>query len=169
MNLLKTQNYYCDENYIFFWSGCFSNWFKCNFNMEIDHRIYKFNCSEQALMLYKALFFNDQNIAVQIMHSNSPKEQKRLGRLVANYDDNKWADVRENIMINILIDKFTQNENLYTILKSTKNKIIVEASPIDTIWGIGMHVTQYPSICDKAKWKGENLLGECLMKVRNVI
>lgn len=47
--------------------------------------------------------------------------------------------------------------------------MIVESSPVDFIWGIGMHVTQYPSICDKAKWKGENLLGECLMKVRNVI
>lgn len=72
-------------------------------------------------------------------------------------------------MYNILVDKFSQNHSLYKILKSTDTKMIVESSPVDFIWGIGMHVTQYPNICDQTQWKGQNLLGKCLMKVRDII
>lgn len=169
MTLIKVDHYYHDDNYVFFWSGCFSNWFKCKFNMEIDDELYRFNCSEQAMMLYKALTFKDNDAMLKIMQASSPKEQKNIGRAVKNYDESTWSAVREDIMYNILVDKFSQNHSLYKILKSTDTKIIVESSPVDFIWGIGMHVVQYPNICDQTQWRGQNLLGKCLMKVRDII
>lgn len=144
------------ENIIGFWQerekyGCFSNFYPCRFNwQEIE-----FNCSEQAFMYAKAIYFNDIEIANQILLETDPKKIKKLGRKVKNFDDTKWAEVRYNFMLTINRVKYTQNEDLRDILLSTGRATIVEDSPFDYIWGIGKDGS------------GQNLLGKVLMELRD--
>lgn len=152
------------NNKIFFWGGIFSNWYPCKF-------IYKnieFNCSEQALMYEKAILFKDREIAQKILDAKTPKEQKALGRLVKNYNENIWSKNREKIMINILLAKFTSNNKLKNVMIKYKNYQFVEASPFDRIWGIGLHEDN-ELIKDETNWRGQNLLGKALTKVCNQI
>lgn len=150
------------NNKVFFWGSVFSNWYPCKF-------IYKnieFNCSEQALMYEKAILFNDTNIAKQILEAKTPKEQKLLGRKVSNYNDAIWNDNRTKIMINILTAKFSQNNKLKNKMLKYKGYTFVEASPVDTIWGVGLHEDNN-LILNENNWKGQNLLGKCLTYVCN--
>lgn len=152
------------NNKIFFWGGIFSNWYPCKF-------IYKnieFNCSEQALMYEKAILFKDREIAQKILDAKTPKEQKALGRLVKNYNENIWSKNREKIMINILLAKFTSNNKLKNVMIKYKNYQFVEASPFDRIWGIGLYEDN-ELIKDETNWRGQNLLGKALTKVCNQI
>jgi hypothetical protein len=93
---------------------------------------------------------------------------KKLGRLVKEYDDEVWKEHRFDVVVSGNYAKFTQNEELKKFLLSTGNRIIVEASPKDTIWGIGMDEFDEDAINPK-KWKGTNLLGFALMEVRSKI
>ena len=142
-----------------FWStrdeyGCFSNWWPCNFTYNKQ----SFISSEQALMYIKATTFSDTEIAKKILQTKNQKEIKALGREVKNYDNIKWSDIRYEVMVDILISKFTQNKNLADILLSTGDSTIYEASPYDRIWGIGSR--------DVNVINGTNLLGKALMAVR---
>lgn len=158
--------------YIFFWGhtstkremtkACFSQWWKCNF--KIDGVWY--NCAEQYMMAQKALLFNDVAVYDKIMRSMDPQEMKELGRTVLGYDDIIWNLHKYNIVLNANIAKFSQNESLRRFLLSTGNAIIVEASPYDKIWGIGMRENN-PDVFYPRKWKGENLLGFALMETRD--
>ena len=148
------------NNKVFFWSGVFSNWHPCIFT----YKNITFNCSEQALMYEKAMLFNDVNIANQILNAKLPKEQKNLGRKVNNYDDKIWSAQREQIMVDILYCKFSQNEKLKNKMLQYKDYNFVEASPYDIIWGIGLHEDDN-LILNENNWRGQNLLGKCLDKV----
>ncbi len=161
--------HYTTDDYVFFWSGPFSNWHPCTFYMPVDGAGIKMNCSEQAMMYIKAIMFKDYEAAEKIRRSKDPKKQKELGRAVRGYDEATWVRQRERISDQFLLRKFYQNENLKKILLDTGDRMIVEASPYDKIWGIGMGVNQYPDILDPKKWKGQNLLGESLMRVRAII
>lgn len=151
-------------NYACFYGGCFSQWYMCNF-VDIKDDI-KFNCAEQAMMYRKAELFNDTDIMKKILNSNHPKEQKALGRNVRNFDADVWNNAAKNIAYNNNILKFSQNSEILNMLLSTQNLIIVEASPIDTIWGIG-RALDFPDIANKDSWRGTNWLGEVLTKVRD--
>lgn len=147
--------------YKFFWSGPFSQW--ANLPFEIDR--VKFITCEQYMMYMKALLFNDYGIAELILKTSNPKEQKVLGRKVQNFNDAKWMQHAYQYVVDGNREKFSQNENLGNILKATKGLILVEASPYDCRWGIGMAASD-PGVNNPANWKGDNLLGKAITQVR---
>ena len=150
------------KGYVFFYGGIFSNFFPCNFY--IDGQLFK--NSEQAFMTYKALQFNDSESALKILQTDIPSEAKALGRKVYPFDPKKWDEVSEMYMFKACLEKFSQNEWLKEALLNTGDSILVEASPYDRIWGIGMSCND-PDRFDESKWLGENRLGKVLMDVRN--
>lgn len=166
---MKVPGHYETDDYVFFWAGPFSNWEPCTFSWSVGGCATKFNCSEQAMMAAKANLFGDKESHRKIMESKDPKAQKAYGRAVSGYVESKWVAVREEVTDSFLLRKFYQNEKLKRILLDTGDKIIVEASPYDKVWGIGMGVNNYPDILDQSKWKGQNLLGESLMRVRKYL
>jgi len=154
------------SQFTFFWQNRspFSNWYPSKFT----HNGINFTRGEQYMMYQKAMLFGDSEVAQAILLTDNPKEQKDLGRLVRNYDDAKWAAVRVDVMVEGLFEKFNQNEYLKQALLDTGDTEIVEASPYDRIWGIGW-AEEDPEAQDKSKWRGQNLLGIVLMKVRDKI
>ncbi len=116
------------------------------------------------MMYKKAIQFNDINIAKKILNEKNVAKIKMLGRMVSNYDESIWNGVRQIIVYQGLIAKFSQNNELKEKLKSTKGLTIVECAVKDLIWGIGLSMTDNNRF-DKSKWKGQNLLGYTLMLV----
>lgn len=127
-----------------------------------------YNCSEQFMMFGKAMVFNDKIIGDKILRSASPKTHKSLGRKVSNFDADIWSSTSVEIVTLGNYLKFTQNNTLKNILSDTGDSILVEASPYDKLWGVGIKFDN-KKIYDKTKWKGLNLLGEVLMSVRDAI
>jgi len=119
-------------------------------------------------MYSKAVLFDDSFIADKILRSSSPREQKDLGRRVTGYDDNIWDTERLDIMSHGLYYKFDQNPEFKQQLLDTGDRILVEASPYDKIWGVGL-AEDSDDILDEQLWKGQNLLGKTLMNVRGTI
>jgi ribA/ribD-fused uncharacterized protein len=124
-----------------------------------------FNCAEQAMMFYKALFFNDKETSEKILKETNPRYQKDLGRLVRNYNDIKWSNHRFEAIRMINKYKFKDNSDLKEFLISTNHLILAEASPWDRIWGIGL-APDDKRAHDVSTWQGKNLLGRVLMSVR---
>ena len=143
---------------------CLSQWYQCQFEIEGV----KYNTAEQYMMAQKALLFEDHEIYEKIMSSKSPEKYKSLGRQIKNFSSEKWNTRKFDIVTKGNIAKFSQNENLKQFLLNTNDKILVEASATDNIWGIGMSEDD-KDILDESKWKGENLLGKALMKTRTCI
>jgi len=150
------------NGYTFFWKDKIAQW---NMQSFIDEDGVIYNCAEQYMMAKKALLFNDFGSFVKIMGSTSPSEQQKIGRIVNNYNQVIWDNKKEDIVYNGNILKFTQNENLFDILVSTQNSILVEASPYDKVWGVGL-AADNQLILNEKNWRGLNLLGKALMKVR---
>lgn len=159
--------------YLFFWGHqpsadgsvsktCFSQWWKSDFKIDTD----TYCCMEQYMMAEKARLFKDEEILKEILQSKQPKQIKELGRKVRNFDENVWKKKRYAIILNGNYAKFLQNEGLRQFLIGTKNRVLVEASPYDKIWGIGM-VADDEHIENPLEWKGLNLLGFALMEVRD--
>lgn len=155
------------DAYVFFWNGPFSNWYPATFIMETGTKYgeLKFTSAEQAMMFYKAAVFEDEDALTAIMMTNSPLEQKRIGRKVMNFSVEKWESVCVELVTNALVEKFGSDEKLKKVLLDTGDKTIVEASPFDRVWGIGMGV-DHPDLLDESKWNGKNYLGICLMAAR---
>lgn len=116
-------------------------------------------------MYQKALLFNDTEIAVKIIRTDDAYEVKQLGRLVSGYNDHIWSGVRQIAVYEGLAAKFTQNEELKQMLLSTGDAVLAECAVKDRVWGIGLSMTD-PERFDMSKWKGQNLLGYALVKVR---
>lgn len=150
------------SKYVFFWSGPFSNRTKVQFK----YKGIEFASAEQAMMWEKAMVFGDIANATKILDTIDPARQKAIGHLIENYDDVVWSESRLGIVINILRHKFWQDADSYRALMATDDKILVEASPHDTIWGIGLSADN-PLAQDESTWKGANLLGIALTTVRN--
>ncbi len=149
------------NTHVFFWGSEFSNWYNCEF----DYKGHKFNNSEQAFMWEKAMFFNDTYHAKLILENSNPASCKKIGRLIKDFNVERWLIASYPIMVTVNLAKYNQNPILKELLLSTSDKIIVEASPYDKIWGIGIHWKDNDCL-DKTKWKGMNLLGKVLMEVR---
>ncbi|MCL4156008.1 UNVERIFIED_CONTAM: hypothetical protein GTU68_011559 [Idotea baltica] len=117
------------------------------------------------MMAAKARLFGDAEILEKILIAPDPKTAKSLGRKVANFNDNIWKQNARELVTNGNFAKFSQNPELKTFLLGTGNSVLVEASPYDRIWGIGLSAKD-----EKAKhpstWQGQNLLGFALMDVR---
>lgn len=149
--------------YTFFWDGPFSQW-HLGHPFEIDGMT--FNCAEQWMMYNKAMLFGDTEIAKKIMATESPREQKKLGRQVKGYDDTKWQAVARDVVVTGNIAKFHQHPDLLEILMMTGDTLLVEASPFDKIWGIGLDA-ETAAKTPEAEWPGTNWLGIALTEVRD--
>ena len=159
--------------YIFFWGhrpardgsitkSCFSQWWEEDFI--VDEQVYK--SAEHWMMAEKARLFNDFEILDLILRCESPAEAKKLGRKVRNFVPKIWDEHKFQIVVQGNLHKFGQNPDLGEFLRATGSRVLVEASPYDKIWGIGMQAKdegiEYPG-----NWKGQNLLGFALMEVRD--
>ncbi len=149
------------EKFTFFWNGPFSQWEEAEF--EIDDVTY--NCAEQYMMAMKAKMFDDLDTLDRIMEAEWPREQKKLGRQVKGFDVERWNTRAREIVYEGNYAKFTQNPHLLEKLMATKGTTLVEASPEDCIWGIGMAEGE-PGIEDRDNWRGTNWLGEVLTGLR---
>lgn len=149
--------------FVFFYGAedVFSNFHACTFK----HQGKTFKSSEQAVMYRKALLFGATKIADAILKTTTPNQAKALGRSKEiPFDEKIWEEKREDIYFEVLMDKFSIPK-MRDALLDTGSRILVEASPRDTIWGVGLTATspliQYPN-----QWKGLNLLGKVLTEVR---
>jgi ribA/ribD-fused uncharacterized protein len=120
------------------------------------------------MMAQKALLFDDRETFSKIVHCTKPGEAKELGRSVKNFNEQLWNKQRYRIVVEGNIRKFSQNRKLGEFLLSTKSRILVEASPVDTIWGIGL-TKDSATITDIYSWRGLNLLGFALMETRDFL
>ena len=152
------------DDYVFFFGGICSQWVSSRFI--IDGITY--NCAEQYMMAKKALLFKDKEQLEKIMNTDNPRDQKHYGRQVKDFDAEKWEEVCKKHVYDANYAKFTQNESMLDELISYGDREIVEASPTDKIWGIGLAVDD-PKIHDKSNWQGTNWLGEVIMQVRKDI
>lgn len=148
--------------HIYFWRGTFSNWKHAPFEIS---GVGKFANTEQAYMWCKAHHFKDEESQKLILAQTDPKEVKALGRAVKGFDSNEWSKHCLQYMVWVNRFKYGQNPEMLKELLKTGNKTLVEASPYDTVWGVGL-AEDDPLILDELNWRGQNLLGQALMTVR---
>ncbi len=159
--------------YIFFWGHrskkdgfigkqCFSQWFPSPFIVEGV----SYFAAEHYMMAEKAKLFNDIDTFEKIIGTKDPGKAKHLGRTIRNFSEDLWKKKRFEIVVSGNIAKFSQNQKLCEFLLNTSNRVLVEASPKDRIWGIGLpeddRRAENPNL-----WNGLNLLGFALMEVRH--
>jgi ribA/ribD-fused uncharacterized protein len=121
--------------------------------------------AEHYMMWGKAMLFGDAATAERVLAAAEPKQAKALGREVRDFDQRRWEEHRLDIVVAGNTAKFGQHENLRQFLVGTGDQVLVEASPLDRVWGIGLSADD-PRATDPDQWQGLNLLGEALMKVR---
>jgi ribA/ribD-fused uncharacterized protein len=158
--------------YVFFWghtprrpgqldASCLSQWYPAEFTVDgVDYPT-----AEHWMMAAKARLFGDEATAAKILASRHPGEAKALGREVANFDGAVWRRERFAVVVAGSIHKFRQNAELAQYLAGTTGRVLVEASPVDRVWGTGLAATDDRST-DPRQWPGENLLGFALMEAR---
>jgi ribA/ribD-fused uncharacterized protein len=151
-----------EERFTFFWSGPFSQWFKSGFTVDGQHYV----TAEQYMMAEKARLFRDEEERHNILSTADAREQKRLGRLVRNFDADRWNAVARDVVYVGNRAKFAAHPELLAKLLATEGTTLVEASPEDCIWGIGL-AEDDPNAHDRATWCGTNWLGEVLTRLRD--
>ncbi|MEU6858663.1 NADAR family protein [Glycomyces sp. NPDC046736] len=158
--------------YLYFWGhrpqsdgsvgrGCLSQWWSGRFT---DDR-HEFASAEHYMMAHKAWLFGDTATADRILAAADPAAAKRLGRQVRDFDQGRWEAERFAIVVRGNVLKFGQDPALLRFLLATGGKVLVEASPRDRIWGIGLGKSN-PDAASARTWKGLNLLGFALMEAR---
>lgn len=157
--------------YVFFWGheepqgkltkACLSQWYPLVF----ENDGHKYATAEHWMMAEKARLFNDEETLSKILKAKHPSEAKKLGRLVSNFDSDVWESKRSEIVVQGNKLKFGQNDSIKEFLINTGDRVLVEASPVDKIWGIGL-AQDHQHVESPDKWKGLNLLGYALMEVR---
>lgn len=170
--LIDFVNYGNKVKYVFFWGhqekgmevskSCFSQWYESAFQ-EDGH---KFITAEHYMMYHKAKLFGDDKACEKVLRASNPGEAKAIGREVIGFDQEVWDEKRFEIVVNANLAKFSQRKELSDFLISTGNRVLVEASPVDKIWGIGL-AQDNPASDNPNTWKGLNLLGFALMEVRD--
>jgi len=152
---------------VYFWrKHCIlSQWFPSKFTGP-DGFVY--TTMEQWMMAGKARLFKDSEILDRILNATNPKTIFRLGRSVSNFDEAIWKSNRERIVLEGNMLKFSQDKLLARALFATGDKLLVEASPVDKIWGVGMDAKK-ASLTSEREWKGLNLLGKVLMETRQIL
>ncbi len=134
-----------DEEY-----GAFSNWYPSKF--VVDGIC--FTSMEQFMMYRKAVWFQDHEIAEQILATEDAARIKELGRMVAGYEDSIWSGIRQMVVYEGLIKKFSQNSELCEQLLNTGDAILAECAVKDRIWGIGLAMDD-PKRLDPSMWRGQ--------------
>lgn len=159
--------------FLFFWGhtppadgriteSCLSQWWMCRFTVAGI----KYTCAEQYMMAEKARLFGDEAMLSAILAAKHPKEMKAYGRAVQRFDPEVWERRCSDIVCRGSVEKFRQNPELLAYLLGTGGRVLVEASPRDRIWGIGMGKTN-PDAGNPMKWRGRNLLGFALTRARD--
>ncbi len=165
----------CRVKYIFFWGHqpqhddrvaqeCLSQWYPSPFEVDGIH----YATAEHYMMAEKARLFEDVNAVHQILQAGHPGEAKKLGRSVQGFEDARWKQTRFGIVVRGNVAKFSQHPDLAAYLQATGDRILVEASPRDAVWGIGL-AADNPKASNPNLWKGLNLLGFALMEVRSAL
>lgn len=170
--------------FTFFWSGPFSQWAPSNFTADLspwasdsfkeELELWgiplktQFNTAEQFMMCGKAVIFEDKDFYEIILNSDDPEEQKAAGRQIRNFDKTVWELHAKDIVYAGSYAKYTQSDYYKSELLKTGDTLIVEASPEDKIWGIGLR-KEDPRCKNPDLWQGTNWLGEVLTKVREDI
>jgi ribA/ribD-fused uncharacterized protein len=158
--------------YLFFWghqpsrdgsvtASCLSQWWPSPFT--VDGRV--FPTAEHYMMFSKAMLFGDADVAARVLDAGHPNEAKTLGRVVRGFDEETWAGNRYDIVVAGSVAKFGQNDDLRAYLLGTGNRVLVEASPLDRVWGIGLTADDERARSPD-RWLGLNLLGYALMDAR---
>lgn len=170
--LLRALDAGIEPKYLCFWGhqpnadgtigkSCFSQWFEAGF--EVDGQRYP--TAEHFMMAEKARLFEDPETRSRVLSCRTPAEAKKLGRTVKGFDDRVWEDARFEVVVRANLGKFSQNSSLQDFLLGTGDRVLVEASPVDAVWGIGLAAND-PMALNPRQWKGLNLLGFALMEVR---
>jgi ribA/ribD-fused uncharacterized protein len=159
-------------DFTFFWghqrsknavtASCFSQWYEAEFVVEGQ----RYPTAEHFMMAEKAALFDDQEVRAQVLLAPTPNAAKALGRKVRGFNDPLWLQHRYDIVVRANQAKFSQNPELDEYLMRTGSRVIVEASPVDAIWGIGL-AQDHTDVNNPNLWKGLNLLGFALMQVRD--
>ncbi|QNN97172.1 hypothetical protein P9A51_gp17 [Xanthomonas phage Xp12] len=149
------------DRYTLFYGGVFSQWYPSP--MVIDG--VEYGCAEQYMMAQKARVFGDEQALDEIMATQSPAEQKAIGRRVRGFDRRQWDSVSRDVVMRASLHKFTSNPKLRAQLLLTEGTLLVEASPTDVIWGIGLDERD-PRCHDPREWRGTNWLGQVLTDLR---
>ena len=161
--------------FLFFWghqpqrdgsigAGCLSQWWPARFQVDgVD-----FATAEHYMMWSKAKLFGDDEIADQVLTVRHPSKAKALGRQVRGFDERRWVAERFEIVVAASVAKFGQHDDLGAFLRGTGDRVLVEASPHDRVWGIGMAASD-PAAEDPSQWRGDNLLGFALMRAREIL
>ncbi len=161
--------------YVFFWGNearpgapvgkqCLSQWWESPFT--VDGRT--FRTAEHFMMWGKAQMFGDEHTSARVLAARTPREAKSLGRQVRGFDDDAWVAGRLDVVVRGNLAKFRAHDDLREYLLGTGDQVLVEASPVDRIWGIGLAADDERA-ADPATWRGLNLLGEALMEVRGLL
>ena len=170
------------DTHLFFYSGrtIYSNWHETprQFQDPLNNGL-TFNSSEVAFMWWKAVFFQDHAVATALEQAGmDSRNAKQLGRHIRGYNDKAWECVRLGYMQYVLLLKFSQNPEWAAQLKATGDRILIEASPTDRIWGVGFDVEAAAAMAKRQMltcsateiaWAGRNLLGQALMTVRGLL
>ncbi len=162
-------------HFLFFWGhrpakegritkSCFGQWYESPF--EVADVTYP--SAEHYMMAAKAALFGDAQTRARILAATTPGAAKALGRQVVGFDEDVWAQERMRIVVDANLSKFTPNAQLSNFLLNTGDQILVEASPVDRVWGIGL-AAEDPDTYHPSRWRGRNLLGFALMEVRDVL
>jgi ribA/ribD-fused uncharacterized protein len=162
---------------VYFWSGPPSQWYlRAPFRQRFvaDGPVFAFSCAEQYMMAAKARLFGDTTVFELIMAAKDPKTQKDLGRQVRGLQGPKWDAADKalweaavpDVLVRAGLAKFSQNPDILEWLLSTSGKRLVEGSPSDRIYGVGLRYDD-PRIEDPANWQGLNLLGNATEVVRD--
>ena len=149
----------------FFWKHQFGQWTLRDI-VDTDGTVY--NCCEQYMMVKKALLFNDKVMAENILKELNPSKQQQLGRKVSGYNQDLWDQYKIGIVWYANYLKFMQHRDLKQRLLETEDKVLVEASPTDLVWGVGL-LAEDDKILITSNWKGQNHLGNILMQVRDAL
>lgn len=145
-------------------NGYLSNWYLSDFCVDSI----QYSSMEQYMMYQKAALFNDMEIAQKILNTTDTGKIKALGRAVKNYEEILWNGMRQLIVYQGLLEKFQQNIEIKENLLSTKDHILAECAVQDKIWGIGLSMKNEKRF-DLNEWRGQNLLGFALMRVRTAL
>ncbi|WP_329062877.1 NADAR family protein [Streptomyces sp. NBC_01429] len=142
-------------------AGCFSQWWPAPFTVDGV----EYATAEHWMMARKARLFGDEEAEHRAVTAANPALAKRAGRLVRGFEESVWERERYEIVVAGSVHKFGQDAALRTFLLATGERILVEASPMDRIWGIGL-ASDDERAHDPARWRGLNLLGFALMEAR---
>lgn len=154
------------DTHVYFWNSLYSQWYTTENQFQENGVTYP--NAEKYMMMKKAEVFGALDILEQMKKTDNPRMVKQLGRKIQNFSDKVWDKHKIDVVTQASYLKFTQNPELLKIMLEHKDLILVEASPQDKIWGIGLHFDD-DRVLNESEWLGENLLGICLMKARDRI